>query len=689
MGIFGQTSTERKVRTFSLAPAFLEGYRGKQPDFGPLGYVTYVRTYSRIKPDGTNEEFWETLQRVVEGTFNIQKIHCRNLNLPWNEPKAQNSAQDMFRRMWEFKFLPPGRGLWMMGTDLVYEKGGACLNNCAFSSTSNIDVEFADPFCFLMDMSMLGVGVGGDTKGKGKVKLATPKLTDEPFVVEDSREGWVDLIRTVLNSFVGKGQYPRYIDYGRVRGRGQPIKGFGGVASGAGPLAQLVRHLTELLLPQGVTATFVGPNPSPNDDTLLLASRVEFTGEGQPYKITSTHIVDIFNFIGKCVVAGGVRRTAEIMFGDADDGEFVTLKQDKEALYDRRWASNNSILGTLGMDYTEVADSIAVNGEPGIIWLDNMKAFSRMGYPADNKDRRALGSNPCSEQTLEDHELCCLVETYPAHHDSFEDYQRTLKMAYLYAKTVTLVPTHNPKTNAVMGRNRRIGCSMSGIIQAVNKLGRHQFLQWCDSGYSYIKDLDKLYADWLCVPRSLKTTSVKPSGTVSLLCGATPGIHYPHSEFYIRNIRIQNTSPLLKLLADAGHPVEPDAYSPDTSVVSFPIHEPFFVKSKDDVTIWEQFANAADLQHHWADNQVSITVTFRKDEAKDIKTCLEVYETKLKSISLLPLADSDHSYVQAPYIKITREQYEEMASKIKPFLATEKANDQIDMFCDGETCVIA
>jgi len=181
--------------------------------------------------------------------------------------------------------------------------------------------------------------------------------------------------------------------------------------------------------------------------------------------------------------------------------------------------------------------------------------------------------------------------------------------------------------------------------------------------------------------------------TVSLLCGATPGIHYPHSEYYIRNIRIQNTSPLLKLLADSGHPVEPDAYSPDTSVVSFPVHEKHFVKSKDDVTIWEQFANAADLQHHWADNQVSITVTFRKDEAKDIKTCLEVYESKLKSISLLPLADSDHSYVQAPYIKITREQYEEMASKITPFLADEAQRDAVhevtEMYCDGDTCVIA
>jgi hypothetical protein len=515
MPIFGQLSTERKVRSFSLAPTFLETFRGKQPAWGPLGYVTYVRTYSRIKADGGNEDFWETLQRVVEGTFNIQKIHCRNLNLPWNEPKAQASAQDMFKRMWDFKFLPPGRGLWMMGTDLVYEKGGACLNNCAFVSTINLDTDFAEPFSFLMDMSMLGVGVGGDTKGKGKVKLHTPKISSEPFVVEDSREGWVELIRTVLNSFVGKGAYPGLIDYSQVRGRGQPIKGFGGVASGAAPLNQLVGHLTDLLLPQGVTATRSEPTVVPEDDTRMGVVAATFEGEGSPYRITSTIIVDAFNFIGKCVVAGGVRRTAEILFGDADDTEFMALKQDQVALMDRRWASNNSIFGTVGMDYTEVAKSLTTNGEPGVVWLENMRRFSRMGHPADNKDERALGSNPCVEQTLEDHELCCLVETYPAHHDSLEDYQKTLKMAYLYAKTVTLVPTHNPKTNAVMGRNRRIGCSMSGIVQAMNKLGRRQLLDWCDSGYTYIQELDKVYADWLCVPRSLKTTSVKPSGCLT------------------------------------------------------------------------------------------------------------------------------------------------------------------------------
>jgi len=657
------STSSYKIRNFYLSHGFLEGYRNQQPDWGPVGYFTYKRTYARpVGEDGEEvEEFWQTCRRVIEGVYTIQKIHCRLLKLPWDDRKAQRSAQEMFTRLWQFKFTPPGRGLWTMGTNIISSKGGACLNNCGFTTTQNIDINFADPFCFLMDMSMLGVGVGGDVRGAGKVKLQSPKVTTIPYVVEDSREGWVELIRTVINSYIGKGHLPTSIDYSQVRKRGESIKGFGGVASGPEPLIQLVENLNNLLDP----------------------------GEEEK-QITSTQIVDIFNYIGKCVVSGGVRRTAEIMFGSPSDSDFLSLKQDKEALMDRRWASNNSIFGFIGMDYTDVAKSIAVNGEPGIIWLDNMRQFSRMGNgPGDNKDMRVMGSNPCSEQSLEDHELCCLVETYPSNHESFEDYRRTLKMAYLYAKTVTLIPTHDQRTNAVMMRNRRIGTSMSGIQQAKVKLGHRTFYQWCENGYEYIQNLDEQYSSWLCIPRSIKTTSVKPSGTVSLLAGATPGIHYPHAEYYIRNIRVQDTSPLKEACIHAGYKVEPDAYSNDTSVISFPIYETNFVKSKKDVSIWEQFAEAAAMQKYWADNQVSVTIHFKPSEVKDIVSCLEMYEDQLKSVSLLPLGDEDgHGYVQAPYIEITKEQYNNMSNAIKPLDLTATKHEVTDLFCDGASCTV-
>jgi hypothetical protein len=685
---------DRKIRAFTLSPSFIEQYRGKQPKwgFGELGLFTFKRTYARPLCDCDDptvcghptEEWVDTCKRVVEGVYYLQKIHCRQRFLPWDDKKAQRSAQEMFRRMWDFKFVPPGRGLWMMGTDVVHERGGAALNNCGMISTETIDIDFAEPFCFLMDMSMLGVGVGGDTRGKGKVTLVAPRMTSTPFIVEDSREGWVELIRTLLNSFVNKAYFPRTIDFRHVRKRGAPLKTFGGTSSGPKPLLHLVENLTRLLLPEGATATF-GPWDADEADGPVMTVEIEKGGE--PYPISSAQIVDIFNYVGKAVVAGGIRRTAEIMFGDADDHDFLALKQDKEALGDRRWASNNSIWGEVGMDYDEVAEAIAQNGEPGIVWMDNARAYSRMNGEPDWKDKRAVGCNPCVEQTLENGELCCLVETFPAHHETFVDYQRTLKMAYLYAKSVTLVPTHNLRTNGVLMKNRRIGCSMSGIQQAKTRLGRREFLGWCDKGYDYIQDLDELYSDWLAVPRSRKTTSVKPSGTVSLLAGATPGIHYPHAEHYIRNIRVKNTSPLVDAARTAGYPVEAAIAEDDTSVISFPVKESDFSKGKREASIWEQFADAAAMQRHWADNQVSCTVTFTKGEAKHVARCLEVFEDQLKAISLLPL--DDHGYEQAPYIEITEAQYDAMVARLKPLDFIGVGHEITDAFCDGDKCTVS
>lgn len=684
--IFQQVADDRKVRVFALSTAFLDQFRKKQPAWGPLGYFTYMRTYSRALPGGGMEEFWQTCQRVVEGCFNIQKIHCRQMGLPWNEQKAQISAQDMFTRMFQFKFTPPGRGLWTMGTDLVYERGAAALLNCSFTSTENLAEDFAAPFCFLMDFSMLGVGVGGDCRGAGKVKLGMPRATDVPFVVADNREGWVELIRTVLNSFVGKGQYPLVIDYSLVRGRGAILKTLGGTASGPKPLHQLVENLTRLLLPAGCKASYRVDKEE--DWSTARVSTATIKGEGEPYRIGSAHIVDIFNFIGKAVVAGGIRRTAEAMFGDADDQEFVKLKQDKEALKDRRWASNNSVFGYVGMDYSALVQSMAINGEPGIFWIENARQFSRMGHPADNNDWRVAGTNPCGEIGLESYECCNLVECYPAHHDTYEDFERTLKMAYLYAKTVTLVPTHDPRANAVMMRNRRIGCSLSGIAQAMTRLGRRQFFRWCDQGYAYVQRLDRTYSDWLGIPLSIKTTTLKPSGSVSLLCGATPGIHYPHSEFYIRRIRVQNTSPLVQVCRDAGYSVEADVCADDTSVVSFPVQELHYEKGKEQVTIWEQFANVAAMHHYWTDNQVSATITVKPEEVKDLHACLEMFEDQIKCISVLPLRDGDHGYVQAPYEAITKAQFVKMSQGLKPLQLNAAAHDVDDNYCSGDKCVL-
>lgn len=643
--------------SFKIEESFLEQFKSAQPDWGPLGYITYKRTYARIlENEDRKEEFWETIRRVVEGCYSIQKEHCMKLSLPWSDKKAQKSAQRMFQKIWEFKMSPPGRGLWMMGTEFIARHGSMALNNCGFASTADIDLKYTKAFEFVMDALMLGVGVGFDTKGAGKIVIKKPKEGKFDYQIPDSREGWVEALKYTLEAFFLGKQLPN-LDYSLIRPAGEPIRGFGGIASGPEPLKDMLVSITD-----------------------ILQNRIN-------NPIASLDILDIMNNIGKCVVAGNVRRSAEIALGNPMDLDFITAKQDKDKLYAYRWASNNSVFAVKGLDYSFIADQITKNGEPGILWLENARAYSRMGDKPDYKDKKVAGVNPCGEQSLESFELCCLVETFPSRHDSYEEFQETLKYAYLYSKSVTLVNTHWKETNAVMLKNRRMGISQTGIIEAFVKHGRRNVLNWCDKGYDYLRKLDAKYSDWLCIPKSIKITTVKPSGTVSLLPGVSPGIHYPHSQYYIRRIRISKNSDLINVVREAGYKIEDDKYSKNSYVVEFPVHKVNFDRSKNDVSIWEQAENAAAYQKYWSDNQVSITITFTPDEANQVKHVLECYEDKLKSASFLPI--KEHGYEQAPYEEITKERYEEMISKITPMSLNETRDRAIgEKFCDSDKCEI-
>ena len=281
--------------------------------------------------------------------------------------------------------------------------------------------------------------------------------------------------------------------------------------------------------------------------------------------------------------------------------------------------------------------------------------------------RRVKGGNPCLEQSLESYELCCLVETFPARHASLKEFQRTLKFAYLYAKTVTLGRTHWAQTNRVMLRNRRIGCSVSGIAQFLASHNLEELRQWLDAGYQTVQHWDEVYSEWLCVPKSIKTTSVKPSGTVSLLAGATPGMHYPLGKYYIRRVRFQADSDMLPALRQAGYHIEPCVGQEKTMVVvSFPACAGENITVQEDVSIFEQFALAAFLQRYWADNQVSCTISFNPEtESSKITKCLDFYQYQLKGVAMLPRVKLD-MFPQMPYEKIDKETYEAMVKDLKP-----------------------
>jgi len=666
--------------SFHFHDEFIKDYATKNVNWGykdlagnSIGEITFYRTYSRRKENGSKERWHEVCQRVIEGMYSILKDHCRENRLPWNEKKAQNSATEAYDRMFNFKWLPPGRGLWMMGTPFVHERhNSAALQNCSFVSTNDMTKFHPEtPFTFLMEASMLGVGVGFDTEGAKKdFTIYKPDdvmnvLADsEPIIIEDSREGWVESTAVILRSYLVPNQQRPKFNYDIIRPAGEPIHGFGGVAAGAGPLIDLHNSLSKM---------FVGR-------------------EGET--LTSRDIVDIANHIGRCVVAGNVRRSAELALGDADDDEFLNLKNYTEnpERAEFGWVSNNSIKVAVGeQDYDKYTDRVVENGEPGFIYMDVTRAYGRLIDPPNNKDHRAMGFNPCAEQPLESYEMCTLVEAFPTKHEDKADFLRTLKFAYMYGKAVTLIPTHWPETNAVMQRNRRIGLSISGLAEFVETNNWTELRSWMNEGYAEVQSWDNVYSDWLGVRESIKTTTVKPSGSVSLLVGTTPGAHWPTNDTYIRRMRLGSNDPLTKSLIEAGYNVEPAFGNEETtSVVEIPIQGKG-IRTEKEVSIFEKMQLAVLAQRYWSDNGVSLTVTFDPDtEGQKVGDVLRMYEGQLKAVSFLPI--KDNAYPQMPYEAITSDELEEKSTDLKKLkwnkLYKSGIEAQGEKFCTTDACEI-
>jgi hypothetical protein len=226
-------------------------------------------------------------------------------------------------------------------------------------------------------------------------------------------------------------------------------------------------------------------------------------------------------------------------------------------------------------------------------------------------------------------------------------------------------------------------------MQAFAKFGRRKVLQdFCDAGYSEIRRWDDIYSEWLCVQRSLKVTSVKPSGTISLLAGVTPGIHYPEAKTYWRRVRLSSSDKLIPELIKAGYHVEQSVTDVGTMIVKFAITDER-IESTDKISIWQQVANAVDYQTYWSDNQVSITVKVRPDEIDQIAAVLEVFEDRLKGISFMPI--SGHGYQQAPYEPCTDAEVKDYNAKLKPIDFAMCLREEVETgskYCDSESCVI-
>ena len=670
------------VFSFRLSEEFVNKYQSIPAPFGfsdagsnSLGEITFIRTYSRVKEDGTKERWHEVCRRVIECMYSVQKNHAKDNRLPWNDNKAQKSAQEAFQRMFELKWTPPGRGLWAFGTPMTMEKrNSASLQNCAMVSTRDLDRN--DPgalFAWVMDALMLGIGVGFDTLGQDKqMSIYAPTEPANIYEIPDTREGWVESVRLLINSFLRQNQSSQLFNYDLIRPLGALIKGFGGVASGPAPLIDLHTRIRN-----------------------VIGSRA---GEA----LDSRAIVDIINLIGTCVVSGNVRRSATLALGTPEDNGFINLKNPEvfpeRNSYDPEkpgwaWMSNNSISATIGTKYEDYVDLIADNGEPGFIWLDVAREYGRLADAPDYKDARIMGFNPCAEQPLESYELCTLVEVHLNRHESKEDFLKTLKFAYLYGKTVTLMPTHWPVTNGIMQRNRRIGTSLTGIAAFADEYGLPTTREWMDEGYSKIRHYDHQYSEWLCVRESVRVTTVKPSGSVSLLSGATPGVHWgPGGEFYLRAIRFGDQDPMLHLFKAAGYKIEQDIVSANTSVVYFPVASGHR-RAEKQVSLFEKIGLAATAQKYWSDNGVSVTLSFDKETEKQfVAPALNMYEGQLKAVSFLPMGNK--TYPQQPYTEISREEYNSYVGTIGKidwsaiYDGVENLEAEGEAYCSTDACEI-
>lgn len=625
--------------------------------WGATGYVVYKRTYARRlvenDPLSNTEEWPDTVERVLNASQKQLKCGFTDKEL-----------KDIREIMLGLKGTVAGRFLWQLGTSTVKQLGLLSLQNCAFTAVDDP----IRPFTWAMDALMLGSGVGYNIQREyvyeiPKVKRAviTRKDTkDADFIVPDSREGWVALLQRVLASHFGGDGIKSYSTI-CIRSKGAPIKGFGGLASGPEELCWGIGQINELL-----------------------------NGRAGK-KLRPIDCLDIMNIIGYIVVAGNVRRSAQIAIGDMDDEQFLNAKRwDLGNVPNWRAMSNNSVVcNDVNLLPSSFWQGYMGNGEPyGLINLSLSRSCGRLGE-VDYPDPLVAGYNPCAEQSLADKETCCLAEIFLPNIDSKEELIKVAKYLYRINKHSLRLKCHLTETQDIVHKQMRMGIGITGILEASEKV------EWLDECYQELRKFDKEYSAARGWPESVKLTTVKPSGTLSLLAGVTSGIHPGYAQYYIRRVRMASNSPLVEKCRQAGYPVEPQrnldgSTDHNTMVVEFPCkHEQGTVLAKD-LTAIDQLEWVKKMQTKWSDNSVSCTVYYRKNELSDIKKWLkENYNEGVKTCSFL--LHQEHGFDQAPMEEISAQKYTAMIKKITPI--TDVSFKEQDIVagideCEGGACPI-
>lgn len=598
------------------------------PPWSTVGYLVAKRTYSRrLEEDNANsasEEWADVCARVI-----------RACNEQLSVGFTSDEESRLYQYMMGLKGTVAGRFLWQLGTGTVDKLGLPSLQNCAFTTVDHP----IRPFTWAFDMLMLGSGVGYNIQREYVYKLPRVRAdykravrndtAGADFIVPDSREGWVALLERCLRSaFFDDTQCGFSYSTQLVRGKGAPINGFGGTASGPEDLCRGI-HLIG-----GILEERVGKQLRPID------------------------CLDIMNILGMVVVSGNVRRSAQIALGDFDDVQYLRAKDWSSGNVPnwRAYSNNSVVCNNVALLPQAFWDTYNGKSEPyGVVNLKLSQSCGRLGE-TQYKDKLVRGFNPCAEQPLADYETCCLSEVFLPNIADKEEFLDVCKLLYRVNKHSLALSCHHKETEDIVHKHMRMGIGITGILQCPEKL------EWCDYVYKELRKYDKEYSKVHGWPVSIKLTTCKPSGTLSLLPGVTPGVHPAYAQYLIRRVRIAADHNLVEVCKEHGYPVEyqknfDGSLDYNTVVVEFPFSYPEGTVLAKDLTAIDQLEWVKKVQSEWSDNAVSCTVYYSTEELPAIKEyLLRNYNSSFKSLSFL--LRTDHGFIQAPLEEITKEEFD-------------------------------
>ena len=622
----------------------------------PTDYQSFIALSRYAKYyDGEGRENWgDTVGRYI-------------LNLVDNKVD-QATTDEIHNAILNLEVMPSMRALMTAGPAL--DRDNTAGYNCSY-----LPVDDPKSFDEAMYILLCGTGVGFSVERQYVSKLPeVPELfdSDTVVVVKDSKEGWAKAFRQVL-ALLWAGEIPKW-DVSRVRPAGARLKTFGGRASGPAPLVELFNF---------AITTFKN---------------------AQGRKLSSVECHDLMCFIGQIVVVGGVRRSAMISLSNLSDDRMRHAKSGQWwETASWRALANNSVcytekpdMETFMREWTALVES--KSGERGIF---NREASKKQAAKFGRRDSNyEFGTNPCSEIILRPYQFCNLTEVVVRATDTVEDLARKVKLATILG-TIQSSYTKFPYLRKVWTNNteeeRLLGVSLTGIMD-------NPLMTSANAGLE--KTLEHLrnvavttnaeWADRLGIPHSAAISCIKPSGTVSQLVDSASGIHARHSPYYIRTVRGDNKDPLTQFMKDAGVPNEPCVMKGDTTTVfSFPVKSPNKAVTRNDMTAIEQLKTWLTYQRSWCEHKPSVTISVRDAEWMAVGAFVYEHFDEMSGVSFLP--HSDHTYQQAPYQDCTKEEYEEMLSKMPAKIDWELLNEYESedntvsmqtMACSGDSCEI-